>query len=146
MVGSPHVRLVEELSVPECWRHVAGARQARVALTHRALPVVLPVEYGLLDRCLVVRTSTGSWFGRSLTGVVVAVEVDGWDHTAGSGWSVLIVGEGVEITEGAERARAMLLDLDPWTTDPAEDRFVRISTRTVSGRRTRRVGPDAPRP
>ena len=137
MADATQLRLVEELPVADCWLYLAAGRQARVALTHRALPVVLPVEYGLLGRQLVVRTSSGSWFGRSLAGVIVALEVDGWDPAERTGWSVLVVGEGVEITRGDEIERALRLDLDPWTTNPAEDRFVGISARTVTGRRTR---------
>jgi hypothetical protein len=53
-----------------------------------------------------------------------------------SGWSVNVVGAAEEIEELGELARATALGLEPWAGE-VRDRYVRIRTSEVTGRRIR---------
>ena len=88
----------------ECLRLLAGTTVGRVALTRKALPVILPVNYAMDGDTVVIRTRPGSLLASSRErGVVVAFEVDELDRETCSGWSVLLTGTLREITDVAKR-------------------------------------------
>jgi uncharacterized protein len=64
----------------------------------------------------------------------VAFEVDGTDAATRTGWSVVVRGEAVEVTDPAELARLRGLPLYPWAPG-AKSRYVRILPALVTGRR-----------
>ncbi len=119
----------------ECLRLLADTTVGRVALTRKALPVILPVNYAMDGDTVVIRTRPGSLLASSRErGVVVAFEVDELDRETCSGWSVLVTGTLREITDVGELARAEQLPLVPWIGGDRRH-FVRITPGMVSGRR-----------
>jgi uncharacterized protein len=64
----------------------------------------------------------------------VAFEIDGADETARTGWSVVVRGEAVEVTDPAELARLRKLPLDPWAPG-AKTHYVRVLPAVLTGRR-----------
>lgn len=124
---------LEVLDRDECLRLLRDGRVGRIGLSSAALPVVLPVNYALSGDRIVLRTAQGSRLAAATANAVVAFEVDDLDR-AGDGWSVLVTGVAEEVTDPEERARCRALPLGPW--GPGAERFVRISTDIVSGRRT----------
>jgi hypothetical protein len=119
----------------ECFDLLASTSVGRVALTRKALPVILPVNYAVDGDTVVIRTRPGSLLASSRErGVVVAFEVDELDRETCTGWSVLVTGTLREITDVGELARAEQLPLVPWVGGDRRH-FVRITPGMVSGRR-----------
>ena len=83
----------------ECLRLLATATIGRVAITVGALPVVLPVNFRLVDERVVFRTSVGTKLDAATQNAIVAFEVDDIDPLLHSGWSVVTVGQAREVTD-----------------------------------------------
>ncbi|MEO3755281.1 pyridoxamine 5'-phosphate oxidase family protein [Streptomyces sp. B6B3] len=133
--AAPRARL-EELSDAECWSRLSSHGVGRIAVCEAAGPVVLPVNYSVVDGTVVIRTAAGSTPDRA-AGAPVAFEVDHVDEAFSGGWSVLIAGAARRVTDAseaerlAERARSA-----PWAGG-ARDRWLRIEPVRITGRRVR---------
>jgi nitroimidazol reductase NimA-like FMN-containing flavoprotein (pyridoxamine 5'-phosphate oxidase superfamily) len=125
---------LEVLNRDECLRLLRNGAVGRIGVSSAALPVVVPVTYALSGDTIVLRTPRDSRLAAATSNAVVAFEVDDLDQR-GDGWSVLVTGIANEVTDPDEWVRCRELLLRPW--GPGRDeRFVRISTDIVSGRRT----------
>lgn len=122
---------LEVLGREECLRLLAGQVIGRIGVTSGALPVVLPVNYVLAGEWIIVRTGRGTKLEAATSRAVVAFEVDALAET---GWSVLVTGMAEEVTEPEDVERLRRLPLRRWAPGEAE-RFIRISTEIVNGRR-----------
>jgi hypothetical protein len=126
--------VLEDLDTDECLRLIATQGIGRVAFIVDGEPMVLPVNFALVDDAVVFRTALGSAFDLLVRGTDVAFEVDQADPAYHSGWSV--VGRGT--AEGLEgRVRGLELDrlaLRPWglTVGPG---WIGIRLRELTGRR-----------
>jgi nitroimidazol reductase NimA-like FMN-containing flavoprotein (pyridoxamine 5'-phosphate oxidase superfamily) len=124
----------QELSKSDCFGLLARERVGRVAFVDDLGPIVLLVNF-VLDRHMVVfRTAGGTKLDTAVRGSRVAFEIDGTDETARTGWSVLVRGEAVEVTDPAELARLRQLRLHPWAPG-AKTHYVRILPAVLTGRR-----------
>jgi uncharacterized protein len=123
-----------ELAKSECFALLSGKRLGRVAVVDDQGPVVFPVNFALDRHMVVFRTGEGTKLDAATRGGRVAFEVDGTDEAAGTGWSVVIRGEAVEVTDPTELARLRKLRLDPWAPG-ARNRYVRILPAKLTGRR-----------
>ena len=125
---------LEVLDRPECLRLLASGTVGRVGVWGPSGPVVLPVNYLLIDEEVVVGTGVDSDLHRALASEALAFEVDDVDVAYEWGWSVLVRGRGRHLEDPAEVARAERLPLRSW--GPGEHRrFTAIPTTEVSGRR-----------
>lgn len=124
---------VDQLTEPECMRLLGTVQVGRVALTSRALPVVLPVNFALDGHGIVIRTGPGSMLTASRDDVVVAFEADELDPDTCSGWSVLVTGTMREITSPSAILRAEQLRLAPWVGG-GRRHYIRITPGLISGR------------
>lgn len=133
---------MEQLSEQESLRLAAGAAVGRIGFTGRYGPVVLPVNFKLIDGAVVFRTDNESALEEDLrTGITdaeyrVAFEIDEIDRTARTGWSVMIQGAAHYVEEPKERAAAAAARIDPWVGGE-KDVYIRIRPTLVSGRRVR---------
>jgi len=140
--GAPDLDIngLEDLDRPTCFALLATVPVARIGVTIRALPVILPVNFALATRLpgedplLVVRSSRGTKLSAAAINSVVALEADSYDLTTHAGWSVLVQGSSRIIDDADELAWAMTLPLRPWAIREAEC-HIAISTDLVSGRR-----------
>ena len=124
----------QELTKSECFALLAGERLGRVAVVDDRGPVVFLVNF-VLDRHMVVfRTDEGTKLDAACRGSRVAFEIDGTDAAARTGWSVLVRGEVIEVTDLAELARLRKLPLDPWAPG-VKAHYVRILPAVLTGRR-----------
>jgi nitroimidazol reductase NimA-like FMN-containing flavoprotein (pyridoxamine 5'-phosphate oxidase superfamily) len=124
---------LEVLDRNTCDELLATQRVGRVALCMDH-PVVLPVVFGLLNGHVVFRTAPGEKLIAAALHRTVAFEVDAYDTDAHTGWSVDVVGAAEEIVHPDELTQARALDLPAWAGE-VRDRFVRIRTTHVTGRR-----------
>ncbi|MGX5654830.1 pyridoxamine 5'-phosphate oxidase family protein [Geodermatophilus nigrescens] len=120
----------------ECYELLAGHEVGRLGLVVGHQPLVIPVNYGLDGRTIVIRTRPGTILSAA-DHANVAFEVDDLDRHSRSGWSVLVRGLAEEV--GPEHradlvARTHAVGVDPWA--PGErGSWVRIIPQAVSGRR-----------
>ena len=116
----------------ECAALLGTQRIGRVGLATPE-PLVLPVEYALLDGEVVFRTAPGEKLIVAALGRTVAFEIDDYDMVP-DGWSVVVVGTAEEVVGREELTRVEALGLHPWAGE-LRDRYVRIHAETISGRR-----------
>jgi nitroimidazol reductase NimA-like FMN-containing flavoprotein (pyridoxamine 5'-phosphate oxidase superfamily) len=106
----------------------------RIVHTRQALPAVLPVNFTLDDDgAVLLRTSAASELARAVDGVVVAFEVDEVDGADHSGWSVVVTGPAMVVTDPVEHERLLRTGPRSWVPSPREV-FVRIEPELVTGR------------
>jgi nitroimidazol reductase NimA-like FMN-containing flavoprotein (pyridoxamine 5'-phosphate oxidase superfamily) len=124
----------QELTKAECFDLLAKHHLGRIAVIDDQGPVVFPVNY-VMDRHLVVfRTGEGIKLGAAGMRGRVAFEIDGTDPSTGTGWSVIVRGEAVEVTDPVELARLRELPVNPWAPG-AKSHYVRVLPALLTGRR-----------
>jgi uncharacterized protein len=119
----------------ECLGLLATGEVGRVGVSIGALPAILPVNYTLLGENVLFRTVPGTKLSAATQQQVVAFEVDGFDESGSTGWSVLVQGRASEVTDADMLARARSMSLEAWALDGVADRYVLIPTEKISGRR-----------
>jgi nitroimidazol reductase NimA-like FMN-containing flavoprotein (pyridoxamine 5'-phosphate oxidase superfamily) len=130
---------LEQLSEEESLRLAAGAVVGRIGFTGRYGPVVLPVNFKLIDGAVVFRTDGKSSLDEDLrTGITdaeyrVAFEIDQIDETERTGWSVMIQGAAHYLEDEEERIAAAA-GIDPWAGGD-KDVYISIRPVLVTGRR-----------
>jgi nitroimidazol reductase NimA-like FMN-containing flavoprotein (pyridoxamine 5'-phosphate oxidase superfamily) len=129
------------LSREECLSLMASMPVGRLVFTDRALPAVVPVNFVLSGRHIVLRTGATSSLAAAVRNSVVAFEVDRIDEEGHRGWSVTVVGRAEHVTDPEWIARLEQLPLVSWAGTELEQ-FVVISVELVNGRRVG-VGPVA---
>lgn len=81
------------LTRAECLGLLRTVRVGRVALSHRALPMILPVHFLLDDDDrIIVRTAAGTTLDRATDRTVVAFEAEGPSGAVEPSWSVVVHG------------------------------------------------------
>jgi len=118
----------------ECLRLLAGERLGRVAITVRALPVILPVRFALDGDEIVFRAPSGGVLAEATRHAVIAFEADG-SEPGGSSWSVLATGLARHLVERDAQA---VTSLPPWSSE--SDVFVALTPQLLSGRRLSDMG------
>jgi hypothetical protein len=136
-------RELAELPKDEALRLLASVPFGRVVFTARALPAVRPVNHLVDGNRIIIRTSLGSALSTDVdgTGTVVAYEADEIDPVTRQGWSVVIVGRALPVTDGPLSAQYRQA-LEPWVAGH-RDEVIAISTDMVTGYRL--LPPDGPK-
>ena len=124
----------QELTRAECFELLATEHLGRVAMVDDRGPVVFPVHFVLDRHTVVFRTGTGTKLSAASLGRRVSFEVDQADPATRTGWSVLVRGEAVEVTDRAELTRLRALPLEVWAPG-ARGHYVRILPSALTGRR-----------
>jgi nitroimidazol reductase NimA-like FMN-containing flavoprotein (pyridoxamine 5'-phosphate oxidase superfamily) len=128
---------VVELSRVECLELLATHRVGRLAIVmSNRSPAIRPVNY-VFDRStqsVTFRTGRGSKLSASLHAAKAAVEIDGIEAVARSGWSVVVEGATARVSRPDGVARLNRLELQPWASG-SKPHWVEIRARSVSGRR-----------
>jgi nitroimidazol reductase NimA-like FMN-containing flavoprotein (pyridoxamine 5'-phosphate oxidase superfamily) len=125
---------LELLTDTQAMRLLESGTVGRVGVTMGALPAIFPVNYGVIDGSIVFRTSPGSKLSAALRGAVVAFEVDDYDRSDRSGWSVLAIGR-AEVVHDVEMAFKVLdAAIEPWAGG-IRTSMIRIRPEMISGRR-----------
>jgi nitroimidazol reductase NimA-like FMN-containing flavoprotein (pyridoxamine 5'-phosphate oxidase superfamily) len=136
-VGCDQRLVFEELDREDCLALLRDEPVGRVALTARALPVVLPVNFALLDGDIVWRSAQGTKLNDASAGFVVAFEADHYETEQKVGWSVMIQGLAHVVTDADELEKTRELPLESWALEGAADRYVRLVPNVVTGTRIR---------
>ncbi|MFE9451595.1 helix-turn-helix domain-containing protein [Streptomyces sp. NPDC006739] len=123
-----------ELTAPECQALLGSHGVGRLAVATSTGPVIVPVNYSVVDEAIVFRTATGATPARA-DGRPVAFEVDRIDDAFSQGWSVLVRGVARAVTDPEQRRRyAEEAHSGPWAGGDRE-LWLRIESGIVTGRR-----------
>lgn len=125
---------LELLTQEAAWDLLSGEEVGRVGITLGGLPVILPVNFVVLDGTVVFRTGSGSKLSAAAAGAIVAFEVDSHDRETRSGWSVLVVGRSEVVHDLDATFQVLAAKLEPFA-DGSRPSLVRIHPDFVSGRR-----------
>lgn len=121
------------LSEAQCWERLKGTSLGRIAVAVANRPDIFPINYGVLDETIVLRTTEGSKLASVAINDAIAFEIDGRDEDTNLAWSVVLHGsaEIVEHDETIDRIEAMAWF--PWNEAP-KNRFIQITATSLSGR------------
>ncbi|MCV7063251.1 pyridoxamine 5'-phosphate oxidase family protein [Mycolicibacterium vaccae] len=129
-------RELEVLERDQCLDLLQTVHVGRLVFTEQALPAVQPVNFRLWHGEIMIRVAGGEKLAAATDNVVVAFEADELDPDLRAGWSVTVVGHAQLITDANDLAKLSGITLQPWVTGP-HDRYVRVLTERVTGRRLR---------
>jgi transcriptional regulator with XRE-family HTH domain len=128
--------VLEDLTVEECREYLRPGGVGRFLFMAERGPVAIPVNYRMLGNDIVFRTgrATGEAAGAQLE--KVSFDVDHLDDDLAEGWSVLVSGQAMVITDLAGLAQAAALDIRPWAGGE-RDTYIRLTPSQTTGRRIR---------
>lgn len=128
---------LEEIPLEECLGLLRANAVGRIGIIHDGLPIVLPVNYRMLendgDVAMAIRTRPGNIIDRS--GSHAALEIDGIDNAHRRGWSVLVRGT-LRHAEAEGSEKWPLRGSDSWLSEEG-DVWLVIEPDAISGRRLR---------
>ena len=123
-----------DLTRDDCLDLLASTTIGRVAVSTPDGPHIVPVNYGLFEDTVVVRTSSYSLLGTYARDAVVALEIDGFEPDARSGWSVVVRSRcSVESDPRTIRAIREAAPEAPWAGG-TRNLYLRLRTEQVTGR------------
>jgi nitroimidazol reductase NimA-like FMN-containing flavoprotein (pyridoxamine 5'-phosphate oxidase superfamily) len=125
---------LEVLARAECLRLLGTTMLGRIGMTVDGDPMVLPVNFCVVEGDIVCRTGDGTKLATAARNAVVAFEVDEFDPLSHAGWSVVVTGASREVTDPSEAASLRAAHLPRWASD-GEDHLIAVGIRTVTGRR-----------
>lgn len=131
-VEGPGNRL-DAIGIDDCWCFLSSAALGRIGFAaHSGHPVILPVNYSIIERQILIRTGRGPKLEAAKRGDLVAFEVDQIDaeHT---GWSVLVTGRARWVREQAEVTALKVRQPASWAAGPRND-LILIDPVNVAGR------------
>jgi nitroimidazol reductase NimA-like FMN-containing flavoprotein (pyridoxamine 5'-phosphate oxidase superfamily) len=133
----------EILSDAECSRLLAEATVGRLAVDIAGRPDIFPINYIVVDDTIVFRSAAGTKLAASVLLHYVAFEIDGYEPSQRTAWSVVVKGRAHQIERMQEVYDAQDLPLFPWVASEKPN-FVRITPDEVSGRRFHVIDDVAP--
>ena len=124
---------LEILHIGDCFRLLPTVTLGRIGFTSGGEVLVLPVIFLVDGQDVVFRTNVGSKLASVEVGQYVTFEVDSYDATAASGWSIVVRGL-AEVQPETECARLDTLGMKAWGGAPQERAWVRIRPASITGR------------
>jgi nitroimidazol reductase NimA-like FMN-containing flavoprotein (pyridoxamine 5'-phosphate oxidase superfamily) len=106
------------LSESQCQELLASESFGRISLTMRALPVIMPINYGYLGGSVILGMSDGPARRAIAGGNVIALGVDS-GNTTDTFWTVLAIGRATEITDRNQTTEYRRMGLMDLTGTPA---------------------------
>lgn len=122
------------LTLEQCLAHLRSTPVGRLAFVTRGEPVVFPVNHAVDGQDVVFRTQEGSKLDHAASAGAVVFEVDSYDASVTSGWSVMLKGTAEVVYDDADTARYDALGLRSWADPQARGQWVRVRPLEVSGR------------
>jgi uncharacterized protein len=125
---------LENLSETECFRRLAAHDFGRLGVVVKGRPLIFPVNYALCQHVIAIRTAPGTKLTHA-PGTHVAFEIDGFDPSSGTGWSVLVQGRAVDATTALDDISWTARGASPHPAVPGAKAYrLAIEVETVTGR------------
>lgn len=129
--------VLEVLDEHRCLEYMHSSTLGRVAFASGEDIDVFPVNYACDGSIVIYRTASGTRLARTPR-EHVSFEVDGWDDEVKMGWSVLVKGVALDVTEGADPYSQSLRERKVVPLAPGKRvRWVAIYPKEITGRRFR---------
>lgn len=128
--------VLETLDSAVCTTLLSSRRVGRLGVIAEHYPLILPVNYALDRGVIIIRSRPGMKLTNA-DHANVTFQVDDFDTTTRTGWSVLVRGQAEELTDRHSeeiRERTESSPLQPWVPG-AELHWVRIIPHGMTGRR-----------
>jgi nitroimidazol reductase NimA-like FMN-containing flavoprotein (pyridoxamine 5'-phosphate oxidase superfamily) len=132
--ATDHAGLVV-LSFDECLELMSSSGVGRLAFLADGEIEVLPVNYTIDGARVAFRTTTGAKLDAAVEQAVVAFEVDAFDPSDRTGWSVVIKGRAEVVSDEVLVARLERSGLKPYPASVPKREWVVIHPVAISGRR-----------
>src|SRR6187551_1413023 len=94
---------VEHLGTTACTELLTGTSVGRLAVDIAGRPEIFPINYVMADGAIVFRTAAGTKLAGAALMHHVAFEIDGFEPSTRTAWSVVVKGWAREIERQAER-------------------------------------------
>jgi nitroimidazol reductase NimA-like FMN-containing flavoprotein (pyridoxamine 5'-phosphate oxidase superfamily) len=120
------------LDEQQCRALVQRVRLGRIALTHRAMPLILPVTFGLADPDLIFSVGAGVLADAAEQSQIVCFQADWSAADTMASWSVSVIGQLAPVVSEQDIRLAEQLGIAPWSS--AEQRFARLTPQVTTGR------------
>jgi nitroimidazol reductase NimA-like FMN-containing flavoprotein (pyridoxamine 5'-phosphate oxidase superfamily) len=140
MSGDDAGLFVEHLGDDECWRLLESTSVGRIGVLVDSAPEVYPMNYAVMGRSLLFRTDEGNKLRGLERSPSVCFEIDDMDADRHTGWSVLVKGTAIELTDPGDIDRARSLPLELWSIGNKSHWFT-IEPTEATGRRIERIPP-----
>ena len=124
----------EILSDSECWDLLEGTAVGRLAVDIAGQPDIFPINFIVDNNGIVFRSAAGTKLAGAVLNRFVAFEIDGYEPSERTAWSVVIKGKASAIERMQDVFDAEDLPLFPWLAWEKPN-FVRIEPTSVTGRR-----------
>ncbi len=130
---------LEHLSDADCRERLAAATLGRISVMVDGHPEIFPVNH-VYDRSLGVTfpTNARTKLHAALEWPWICFEIDGLEPSGNGGWSVLVVGRALEVTDATTCEDLALRRTVRWGTAP-DLRWLQIKATKVTGRRISHV-------
>lgn len=125
---------LDVLSPDECRELLHSEQIGRIGFQVDGQVVMLPINYAFVADSVLFRTSAGSKLDIAQRRQAASFEIDDWDASTRSGWSVLVKGRAEVVTDEWMIAICEHFDVDPWADSVPRDRWVRLSADEITGR------------
>ena len=123
------------MTLEECERLLADRSIGRIALMSAGEPLILPLLFQYVRGTIVFRTAPGEKLDAVWQNAAAAFEIDDWDASNRTGWSVLVRGQTETVNDDAQIAELERLGLEDWVPDSQPTTWVRIRPVEITGRR-----------
>jgi uncharacterized protein len=123
---------LRELDEQECRNLLKTASFGRIAVTERALPMIVPVIFTVQDDTVIAVSPARSQALAARKGAIVSLEIDSYDPDTVEGWCVTVVGPAALVSDPADMAALDLLGIAPWAASYRH--YIKIDMARVTGR------------
>jgi CBS domain-containing protein/nitroimidazol reductase NimA-like FMN-containing flavoprotein (pyridoxamine 5'-phosphate oxidase superfamily) len=127
------------LTLEDCLARLRSAAVGRLAFVQDAVPVVLPVNHGVDGVTIVFRTTWGSKLEAARSAEMAAFEVDDFDPSTKTGWSVLVRGTVSAVYETQDVERYEALGVTAWAGIDSDPVWVVLRPDEITGREITRA-------
>ncbi|KGN33290.1 pyridoxamine 5'-phosphate oxidase [Knoellia sinensis KCTC 19936] len=128
------------MGAEECLERLASVPVGRIAFTGNGKVAILPVHHVVKGVDVCFRTSGGSKIEAAADHASVGFEVDSYDPSTRSGWSVTVSGIATVVDDDGLVVELEASDPTPWTMgDRSREVWIRIRTDELSGRELTRT-------
>lgn len=128
---------IETLSTDQCWELVDAATVGRLGFSSDGTVQIIPVNYTVVDRDVIIRTRSTGILAELAEGPPVAFQVD-YHSSGGTGWSVLMNGPVRALSAEQVQELHTTNRVLPWAGGD-RDLFLRFTPDRISGRRVLRT-------
>lgn len=125
------------MSRTECEEMLSRALIGRMGVLSAGEPLILPVLFAYAKGAVVFRTAPGEKLDAVWVNASAAFEIDNWDVSTRTGWSVLVRGRTETVHDESEVAELESIGLASWVPALQPTTWVRIRPMEITGRRIR---------